>query len=116
MNTFAIYLLLFLQLLNAEFSFSFIKSPFQLYRGNIIVNGNHFSNKLKYFIQNLYNHKNNKEIRNLTILEIPVDFDEKWEEGEIPWDFIDTNVTNNNINKNNNSSNLNANNVAFLLI
>lgn len=113
MNILAIYLLLLLQLLNAEFSFSFIKSPFQLYRGNIIDNGNHFSNKLKYFIQNLYNDKNNKEIRNLTILEIPVDFDEKWEEGEIPWDFIDTNVTTNN---KNNSSILNANTISFLLI
>jgi hypothetical protein len=113
MNTLAIFLLLLLQLLNAEFSFSFIKSPFQFYRTHINENANQRSDKLKYFIKNLCNHKNNKEIRKPAILEIPVELDEKWEEGEIPWDFIDTNVTTNN---KNNGSNLDANNIAFLFV
>jgi hypothetical protein len=26
-------------------------------------------------------------------LELPVELEEKWEEGEIPWDFVDMNVT-----------------------
>ena len=124
MNCIALYMLFFIQLLNAEFSFSFIKSPFQCNRLHPNDNANKCVNKIKYFIQNLCNHKNNKEIRKPAILEIPIELDEKWEEGEIPWDFVDNNkvtTTNNSTNNNANNSNngtrsIDADKLAFLLL
>ena len=112
MNIIAVYLLLFIQILNAEFSFSFIKSPFQCNRIAGDVNSNTCVNKIKYFIQNLCNHKNNKELRKPAILEIPIELDEKWEEGEIPWDFVDNNFT---ISQNHTTS-FDPDKIAFLLL
>jgi len=115
-------MLFFIQLLNAEFSFSFIKSPFQCNRLHPNDNANKCVNKIKYFIQTLCNHKNNKEIRKPAILEIPIELDEKWEEGEIPWDFVDNNkVTTSNNGTNNNSRNnhtrsIDVDKLAFLLL
>jgi len=87
-----VYLIISLQLLFAQHIHSFIKSPFQNKCRNINDNNNLSLNKIKHFIKNFCNHKNNKEIRKPAILEIPVELEEKWEEGEVPWDFVD-NIT-----------------------
>jgi len=89
---FTFYLLMIIFITNAQFSISFIKCPFQ---NKLLHNDNNSSqfNKIRNYFKTLNNHKNNKEIRKPAILELPVEFEDKWEEGEIPWDFVDMNVT-----------------------
>ena len=89
---FTFYLLMIIFITNAQFSISFIKCPFQ---NKLLHNDNNSSqfNKIRNYFKTLNNNKNNKEIRKPAILELPVELEEKWEEGEIPWDFVDTNVT-----------------------
>lgn len=119
MNCIALYLLFFIQLLKAEFSFSFITSPFQYYRPQINHKAKHCINTIKYFIQSLSNdNNNNKEFQKSPILEIPMELVENWEEGEIPWDFVDNDnfTTTNNITTKNNFSSIDAYKIAFLLI
>lgn len=88
---FIFYLLLVITTINI--SKSFIKSPFQNKQCRLEDNNACPFNKIRYYFKTLNNHKNNKEIRKPAILELPVELEEKWEEGEIPWDFVDTNVT-----------------------
>jgi len=86
------YLLLIIFISNTYFSVSFIKCLFQ---NKLLQNNNNSSqfNKIRHYLKTLNNHKTNKEIRKPAILELPVELEEKWEEGEIPWDFVDTNKT-----------------------
>jgi hypothetical protein len=117
MNFIALYLLFFIQLLKAEFSFSFITSPFQYYRLQTNDKAKNCLNNIKYFIQSLSNNKDNKEFQKLPILEIPIELVENWEEGEIPWDFVDNdNFTTSNNSLNNAFSSIDTDKIAFLLI
>lgn len=89
---FIFYLLLVITTINI--SSSFIKSPFQNKQCRIDDNNNcSIFNKIRYYFKNLNNNKNNKEIRKPAILELPIELEEKWDEGEIPWDFVDNNIT-----------------------
>ena len=97
---------LLLQFLTIVFTNSFIKMPFQKKQYNFCECK--FNSK---FNQNhtLYNKK-------CIHLDIPKDHDqqdEKWEDGEIPWEFNDTQPNLNHTNKN---PILNGHNIAFLFI
>ena len=99
-------LFILLQLVTILFTNSFIKTPFQKKQYNLCeckfnckLNQNH----------TLYNKK-------CIHLDIPKDDeskDEKWEDGEIPWEFNDTQQISNHTNKN---PMLDGNNIAFLFI
>jgi hypothetical protein len=98
--------MLLLQFLTIAFTNSFIKLPFQKKQNNLCECK--FNSK---FYQNhtLYNKK-------CIHLDIPKDHeqqDEKWEDGEITWEFNDTQQSKNNTNKN---PILNGHNIAFLFI
>jgi hypothetical protein len=98
--------MLLLQFLTIAFTNSFIKLPFQKKQNNLCECK--FNSK---FYQNhtLYNKK-------CIHLDIPNDHepqDEKWEDGEIPWEFNDTQQSKNDTNKN---PILNGHNIAFLFI
>ena len=98
--------MLLLQFLTIAFTNSFIKLPFQKKQNNLCECK--FNSK---FYQNhtLYNKK-------CIHLDIPKDHeqqDEKWEDGEIPWEFNDTQRTSNDTNKN---PILDGHNIAFLFI
>lgn len=122
MNCNALYLFFFIQLLKAEFSFSFITSPFQYYRAQTNDKAKHCVNNIKQFMQSLSNdnndNNNNKEFQKSPILEIPMEFVENWEEGEIPWDFVDNDnfTTTNNSTTKNDFSSIDTDKIAFLLL
>jgi|Laugresbdmm110sn_2_1035109.scaffolds.fasta_scaffold26322_3 hypothetical protein len=98
--------MLLLQFLTIAFTNSFIKIPFQkkqYYLCECKFNSNFNKN------HTLYNKK-------CIHVDIPTDdepTDEKWEDGEIPWEFNDTQRTSNDTNKN---PILDGHNIAFLFI
>ena len=98
-------LLVILQLVTILFTNSFIKTPFQKKHCNLC--------EYKYIFKLLQNNTlfNKKNIHMDSISH--ADSDEKWEDGEIPWEFNDTQII-----KNNNITNpmLEGHNVAFLFI
>ena len=99
-------LLVILQLLTILFTNSFIKMPFQKKQYNLCE----CSKDIFKYIRNhtLYNKK-------CIQLDIPSDEpkDETWEDGEIPWEFNDTQIIKNNTN---NNPMLEGHNIAFLFI
>lgn len=90
---FIFYLFVVIFITQCYFVFTFIKNPLHNKHCRFVDNNTVSVNKIRYYFKTLSNHKNNKEIRKPAILELPVELEEKWEEGEIPWDFVDTNVT-----------------------
>jgi hypothetical protein len=89
---FVFYLFFVICITNCYFVVPFIKPPLHNKQCRFVDNTSSL-NKIRYYFKTLNNHKNNKEIRKPAILELPVELEEKWEEGEIPWDFVDTNVS-----------------------
>lgn len=100
-------MILLLQFLTIVFTNSFIKIPFQKKQYNLCECK--FNNSKLNQNHTLYNKK-------CIHLDIPKDDeskDEKWDHGEIPWEFNDTQRTSNHTNKN---PMLDGNNIAFLFI
>lgn len=99
-------IMLLLQFLTILFTNSFIKMPFQKKHCNLCEYKAIFK-----LLQNntLFNKKN----IHMDILSDVTANDEKWEDGEIPWEFNDTQQSKNDTNKN---PILNGHNIAFLFI
>ena len=82
MKLYNIMFLLTLLKVIITFTIGFSKNPF-------VRKNYNYKQKFTIFIDKFRNIKKNSKI-----IEFPVDNSpEKWEEGEIPWDFVDTNVT-----------------------
>ena len=95
------YKSLLVLLFSVYYAECFVKTPFQCNFRNMNFNNTLGLNKIKYVFKSLCVHKNSREIRNPAILEIPMGynenwdekFHESWDEGEIPWDFVGDNAT-----------------------
>ena len=99
-------MILLLQFLTIVFTNSFIKMPFQKKHCNLCECK--FNSKL-----NENNTLYNKKCIHMDILSDVTANDEKWEDGEIPWEFNDTQIIKNNTIKN---PMLEGHNIAFLFI
>lgn len=99
-------LITLLQILTIVFTNSFIKLPFQKKQNNLCE-----CKTISKIIMN--NTSDNKKCIYLDIPKNDESKDEKWEDGEIPWEFNDTHRTSNHTNKN---PMLEGHNVAFLFI
>jgi hypothetical protein len=98
--------MLLLQFLTIAFTNSFTKLPFQKKQNNLCeckFNSKFYQNHTLY----------NKKCIHLDIPKHHEQQDEKWEDGEIPWEFNDTQQSKNDTNKN---PILNGHNIAFLFI
>lgn len=99
-------IILLLQFVTILFTNSFIKMPFQKKQYNLCeckFNSNFNKNHTLY----------NKKCIHLDIPKDDEPKDEKWEDGEIPWEFNDTQQSKNDTHKN---PILNGHNIAFLFI
>lgn len=99
-------LITLLQILTIVFTNSFIKLPFQKKQNNLCE-----CKTISKIIMN--NTSDNKKCIYLDIPKNDEPKDEKWEDGEIPWEFNDTRQSSNDTYKN---PILNWQNIAFLLI
>jgi len=99
-------LITLLQILTIVFTNSFIKLPFQKKQYNVCE-----CKPISKIIMN--NTSDNKKCIYLDIPKNDEPKDEKWEDGEIPWEFNDTQQSKNDTNKN---PILNWHNIAFLFI
>ena len=100
-------LLMLLQFVTILFTNSFIKLPFQKKQYNLCeykFNNSKFNQNITLY---------NKKCIHLDISKDDEAQDEKWEDGEIPWEFNDTQRTSNHTNKN---PILDGHNIAFLFI
>jgi hypothetical protein len=98
-------LFILLQLVTILFTNSFVKIPFQKKQYNLC--------ECKYILK--FNRNNTLHNKKCIHLDIPNNEpnDEKWEDGEIPWEFNDTQIIKNNTNIN---PMLEGHNIAFLFI
>jgi hypothetical protein len=96
--------------------YSFMKRPFQI-NNNKSNLGNSKKDDKKGSLKLMDKIRSNKDVRLPAILEVPVEGEIKWEEGEIPWELLDNdNSTISSKSSINGSSPLDPSNIAFLFI
>ena len=98
----------------------YFKKPFHTKKGmtsshdSSMINNN-CKKHMKKVINKLRTYINDELDKQQTILEFPVDYEEKWEEGELPWDLND-NTTFATNSRNRTRGEIDPSQIAFLFI